>query len=125
MTQLVRKASTGVRTGGSPYCLPRRRKRPVPFPAVRRSIHFEAVTVNLAELVATTEAFPVWAEFVDATSSQDEFSAFCRFKSFLRRLSVEDADHFAAAVGALAGLTENVGDVVGLLAHGAWFMPRR
>lgn len=91
------------------------------FPAVRRSLLFCQFGDYSDKPVSTTKTFPVRAEFVDAAAAQDEFSTFCGFECFRSGFTVEDADYFAAAVGAFAGLAAHVGDVVGFLAHGAWF----
>ena len=73
------------------------------------------------ELMAAAEAFPIGAEFVDEAAAEDEFSTFRGFACFHGGLSVDDSDHFAAAMGAFVGLAKNVGDVEGFLAHIAWF----
>ena len=75
----------------------------MPFPAVRRLIHYVSLSLDLAERVAAAQALVVRHRFPDDAAAEDDFSAFGHLEAFFAWLSVEDGDHFAAAVGALRG----------------------
>lgn len=121
MTQLVRKASSGVRTGGSPYCLPQERKRPVPFPAVRRSYPLGIIGASFYELMTTLSALPVRHSFRDAATAEDNIPAFKHFEAFGAGLSIDDEYDFAAAVRAFRGFARYKRDIVFFLVHSVWF----
>lgn len=72
------------------------------------------------ELVAATDALPVWTEVGDATPAENHFTAIGLFKEFVAGFSVDDADYLSAAVWALAGFAGYCGDGFDFLVHGAW-----
>lgn len=64
-----------------------------------------------------SKAFPVGRFLVDAAAAQDEFALKGLLIGFMRGLTVDDANYFASADGALAGFAGYVSDRVFFVVH--------
>ena len=67
--------------------------------------------------MAAAGTLPLGHMRCNTAAAEDDFATICLLKDFVTGFAVDDGDNFAAAVRALAGLAEYVGDVCGLLVH--------
>ena len=72
---------------------------------------------GLAELGAAAGALVFGHIGKDNAAAEDDFATVCLLEGLTAGLSVEDRNDLAAAAGALAGLTVNQVDVVGVFFH--------